>query len=130
MICLAAAASQHCPKERIVFFSPDTDVLVLAVANYEKLCKNTAICMVSGTLEIVPIRNALEQDRSTALPIFHAFIGIDYVGRFSRIRKTQGFQQYMMIDSDIISALMAPTEEGDLTQEMKDALANFVCILY
>ena len=46
------------------------------------------------------------------------------------MRKTKGFQQYMMIDSDIISALMALTEEGDLTQEVKDALANFVCMLY
>ena len=52
MICLAAAASQRCPEAQMVFFSPDTDVLVLAVAHYDKLCKHTAICMVSGTLEI------------------------------------------------------------------------------
>ena len=91
MICLAAAASQRCPKERIVFFSPDTDVLVLAVANYEKLCKNTAICMVPGTLEIAPIGNALEQDRSAALPVFHAHNGTDNVGRFSRIGKNKCF---------------------------------------
>ena len=37
MICLAAAASQRCPEARMVFFSPDTDVLVLAVAHYDKL---------------------------------------------------------------------------------------------
>jgi len=29
MICLAAAASQRCPRARMVFFNPDTDVLVL-----------------------------------------------------------------------------------------------------
>ena len=130
MICLAAAASQRCPEARLVFFSPDTDVLVLAIANYEKLCQNTAICMVSGTLEIAPIRNALGRDRSAALPVFHAFTGTDNVGRFSRIGKTKWFQQYMMIESDIISALIALTEQGDLTQEVKDSLANFVCMLY
>ena len=35
----------------------------------------------------------------------------------------------MKVDRDIISALMKLTE-GDLTQEVKDALANFVCLLY
>jgi len=48
MICLAAAASQKCPEERMIFFSQDTDVLVLAVAHYDKLCRKTAI----GILEI------------------------------------------------------------------------------
>ena len=36
----------------------------------------------------------------------------------------------MKVDRDIISALMKLTEEGDLTQEVKDALANFVCLMY
>ena len=36
----------------------------------------------------------------------------------------------MKIDSDIIAALMTLSEEGDLTQEGKDALANFVCMVY
>lgn len=36
----------------------------------------------------------------------------------------------MKVDRDIISALMKLTEEGDRTQEVKDALANFVCLLY
>jgi len=49
MICLAAAAaSKRCPEARMVFFSPDTDFLVLAVAHYDKLYRNTAISMVSG----------------------------------------------------------------------------------
>ena len=64
MIYLAAPASQRCPKARIVFFSPDTDVLVPSIAKYEKLRKNTSICMVSGTLEIEPIRNSLRLVRS------------------------------------------------------------------
>jgi hypothetical protein len=39
MICVAAAASQRSSSARLVFFTPDTDVLVLVVANYDKLCK-------------------------------------------------------------------------------------------
>ena len=36
----------------------------------------------------------------------------------------------MKVDRHIISALMKLTEEGDLTQEVKDTLASFVCLLY
>ena len=118
------------PEAWIVFFSPDTDVLVLALAHYEKLCKNTAICMVSGTLEIEPIWNALGRDKAAALAVFHAFTGADTVGRFSGIGKTKWFQQYMKSDRDIISALMKLAEEGILAQEVKDTLANFVCMVY
>ena len=75
MICLAAAASQRCPEGQVVFFSPDTDVLVLAVAHYDKLCKHTAIYIVSGALEIEPIWSALGRDKAAVLLVFHAFIG-------------------------------------------------------
>ena len=46
MICLAAKASQRCPNAQLVFFSPDIDILVLAVTHYEKLCKKTSIFQV------------------------------------------------------------------------------------
>ena len=59
MICLAAAASQRCPEARMIFFSLDTDVLVLAIGHYNKLCRNTAISMALGILETGPIWSAL-----------------------------------------------------------------------
>ena len=36
MICLAIAASQHCPDAELAFFTPDTDVMVLPIANDDK----------------------------------------------------------------------------------------------
>jgi len=60
MICLAA---------KVVFFSPDTDVLVLAVAHYDKLCKNTGISVVSGSLEIGPIWSVLGREKAAALHV-------------------------------------------------------------
>ena len=83
MISLAAAASQRCPEAQLVFFTPDTDVLVLAIAAYDKLCKNTSMTMVSGTVEVGPIWRALGREKAAALPIFHAFTGADNIGRFS-----------------------------------------------
>jgi len=42
-------ASQRNPSDaQMVFFSPDTDVLVLVIANYEHMLKNTSISMASG----------------------------------------------------------------------------------
>jgi hypothetical protein len=58
---------------QLMFFSPDTDVLVLVVANYEILLTNTCISMVSGTVEVKPIWTALGADRAKGLPAFHAF---------------------------------------------------------
>ena len=83
MICLAAEASQRCPDAQLVFFTTDTDVLVLAVAYYDKLCKRTLLSMVSGTVDIDLIWRALRKEKAQALPIFHAFTGAYNVGKFS-----------------------------------------------
>ncbi|SMN02506.1 hypothetical protein SPONN_1209 [uncultured Candidatus Thioglobus sp.] len=123
MICLAAEVSQRCPDAQLVFFTPDTDVLVLAVAHYDKLCKKTSLSMVSGTVDIEPIWRALGKEKAQALPIFHAFTGTDNVGKFSGIGKPKWFQQYMKADIDLPRALMKLPVEGDLTQEVKNELA-------
>ena len=93
MICLAAAASQRCPEARMVLVSPDIDVLVLAVAHYDKLCRNTAILMVSGILEIGPIWSALGREKAAALGlrVFHAFTGQTVLGDFLDLAKQSGF---------------------------------------
>ena len=101
----------------MVFFSPDTDVLVLAIAHYDKLCKNTAISMVSGVVEVGPIWNALGEKKAAALHVFHAFTGTDTVGRFSGLGKTKWFQQYMKTDDEVVAALTKLTEENDVTQD-------------
>ena len=130
MICLAAKASQRCPDAQLVFFSPDTDVLVLAVTHYEKLCKKTSISMVSGMVDVEPIWRALGEEKAQALSTFHAFTGADNIGKFSGIAKTRWFQQYMKADVNLPRALMKLPMEGDLTQEVKDELAKFVCLRY
>lgn len=130
MICLAASAAQRCPQARMVLFSPDTDVLVLAIANYRKLCRSTAISMTSCTLEIEPIWRVLGPDKAAALPAFHAFTGADNVGRFSGIGKVKWFQQYMNADNDIISAFIHLTDNNGITEEIRNALAKFVCLMY
>ena len=56
MVCLGvSAAERHSKKAHITFLSPDTDVLVLLIANFDRLPKSTSISMVSGVKQIEPI---------------------------------------------------------------------------
>ena len=78
-------------------------------------------------MDIEPIWRALGKEKAEALPIFHAFTGVDNVGKFSGIIKTKWLQVYMKADLDLPRAFMKLPMEGDLTQEVKDELARFVC---
>ena len=62
---------------RIVIFSPDTDVLVLAVANHHLLLRNTSVSMVSGVIDVELIARALGRQRANALSALHACSGAD-----------------------------------------------------
>ena len=53
----AVLASQRHPLDaQMVFFSPNTDMLVLVTANYDLMLKNMSISMASGVARIDPIR--------------------------------------------------------------------------
>ena len=99
------ASCRNPPDAKLMFFSPDTDMLVLVIANYDILLRNTSISMVSGVVEVNPIWAALGADRAKGLPAFHAFTVADNTGRFSRIGKTIWLNTYLKTDNDVINAL-------------------------
>ena len=52
----AVGASQRNPPDaQLVFFSPDTDVLVLVTVNYHLLLKKASMSMASGVVDIEPL---------------------------------------------------------------------------
>jgi len=60
MICLSVSATERTSvDERLTFFFPDTDVLVLIIANYDRLPKNTCISTASRVQQIEPLWAAL-----------------------------------------------------------------------
>ena len=131
LIYQAVLASQRNPSDaQMVFFSPDTDVLVLVIANYDLMLKNTSISMASGVMGIQPIWTAIGAERAKALPAFHAFTGADNTGRFSRIGKATWLQMYMKADTDVISSLQMLSTEAEVTETMLATLASFVCAAY
>ena len=124
------ASQRNPPDAQMVFFFPDTDVLVLVIANYDLMLKNTTISMASGVMRIEPIWRAIEVERAKALPAFHAFTGADNTGRFSRISKAVWLQVYMKPDRDVISSLQMLSTEVEVTENMLATLASFVCTVY
>jgi len=127
----AVLASRRNPSDaQLMFFSPDTDVLVLVVANYEILLKNTCVSMASGILEVKPIWKALGADRAKALPAFHAFTGADNTGRFSRIGKATWLNIYLKADDHVVKALQMLSQTSEVTEDLLSTLAEFVCTVY
>ena len=61
MICLATAAFKQCPGGRIVLFSSDTNVLVLAIAH------SNIDAIVSSVVDIRPMWIVLEEEKASAL---------------------------------------------------------------
>ena len=122
------ASHRNPPDAQMVFFSPDTDVLVLVIANYDLMLKNTSISMASGAIQ--PIWTAIRAEKAKALPAFHAFTGAGNTGRFSRIGKATWLQVYMKADGDVISALQMLSTEAEVTETMLATPARFVCADY
>ena len=101
LIYQTVLASQQNPHDaQMVFFSPDTDVLVLGIANYDLMLKNTSISMASGVIRIEPIWTATGAERVKASPAFHAFTGADNTGRLCCIGKATRLQVYMKTERE------------------------------
>ena len=125
-----AASQQHTGDIELTIFSPDTDVLVLAIANYHLLPRHTSISMASSIVKIEPIWKALGEERAQALPAFHAFTGADNTGRFARHGKAKWFQCYLKADDDMVDAFAMLCKDAELSEDLYTTLARFVCSGY
>lgn len=136
MICLGVSETERnslfFERERLslTFFSPDTDVLVLIIENYDRLPKNTSISMASGVQQIQPLWAALGPDRAKALPGLHAFSGTDTTGRFARIGKPTWFKLFMEAKDHVIEALRTLHDDEDVSEDLQQSLTQFVCTAY
>ena len=96
MIHLAIdSSSRNPPDSTITFFSPDTDVFILVLANYHCLVKDTFVSLASGVVEIRPIWENLGIQRAQAIPAFHVFSGADNTGKFAQIGKATWFKLFL-----------------------------------
>jgi len=129
MICLGVSATERNSMD-MTFFSPDTDVLVLIIANSDRLPKNTSISMASRVRQIEPLWAGLGPDRAKALPGLHAFSGADNTGRIACIGKPAWFKLFMEAEDDVIEALCTLCDDVDMSEDLQLTLAKFVCTAY
>ena len=64
------------------------DVLVLIIANYDRLQIKTTISMASGVKDIRPIWRTLGPEKEKALPRLYAFTETDNTGRYFSDRQS------------------------------------------
>ncbi len=117
-------------------YSPDTDVLVLAISLFPNLAVDT--CMVTGTGQKqreIPIRviyNALGPAKAAALPGFHALSGADITGKFGGKGKITCWKVFEQLDNDddIVDALTQLGATETISESTISALEACVCKLY
>ena len=116
MICLGVSATERNSMDaHMTFFFPDTDVLVLIIANYDRLPKNTSISMASRVQQIEPL---------WALPGLNAFSGAYNTGRFARIGKPTWFKLFMEAEDDVIDAMCTLCDDVDMSEDLQLILAK------
>jgi len=125
-VCLGVSATERNSVDaQMTFFSADMDVLVLTIANYDRLPKNTSISMASRVQQIEPLWAALGPDRAKALPGLHALSGADNTARFARIGKPTWFKLFMEAE-DVIEAPCMLCDDVDMSEDLQLTLAKFV----
>ena len=131
MICLGVSSTQRNSfHAQMTFFSPDTDVLVLLISNFESLPMKTFISLNSHVQPIKTIWDGLGPQKAKALAGFHSFTGSDNTGRFARIGKQTWFKHFMEATSEVHEALGKICENDYMSEETESILEKFVCSAY
>jgi hypothetical protein len=113
----------------MTFFSLDTNVLVVTLANYDRLPKNT-ISIASSVQQIEPLWAALGPDRAKALPRLHVLFWADITERFAGIGKPTWFKLFLKAEDDVIEALCILCGDADIRKELHLTVSQFVCTAY
>ena len=74
------ASRRHPHDAELVVFFPDTDVIVLVIANYDLLLRNTSLSMASGVIEVQQIWRALGPERAKVFRPYMHFRGQTTLG--------------------------------------------------
>ena len=119
---------------RLHLKSPDTDVFVLSLRCYPKLCQNTYFVTGSSQrsrwIRLKSIYQSLGAAKAAALPGLHAFSGAYNTGSFSGKGKLTCWKVFNTGDEDVITAFtnLGVAEEPD--NATMNGLEKFVCQLY
>ena len=135
MVLYALEIADRDPFSKVCVVSPDTDVFLLFISMYPRLCKDIIFKTGSGDnlreIDIDAAYEALDPKHSSAILGFHAFTGCDQTGKF--YGKTKAFCWKTLIESsdEELAALQKLGESEELpTEDMILGLEAFTMRLY
>lgn len=118
---------------RIRIFSPDTDVLVLAIRRAPMLPADTAFIAMStrrDEIYLQPIFDALGPMRAASLPGLHALSGADVTGSFSGKAKTSFWKKFIVAPDSTLTALTSLGTDENISQTTISEIEKFICGVY
>ena len=74
--------AKHDPFHELYIDCCDTDVFLLLLYYFEKLCTRTVFNSKNDCVDIGMLYEVLDKEKVRALPGFHAFTGCDQTGKF------------------------------------------------
>ena len=123
-----------CGATNIHTFSPDTDVLILAIKRYPKLNLDTNFIIGVDehrrTIKVGDIHSALGPSIAAALPGLHSLSGCDTTGCFAGKAKVSFWNIFCQANNSMISALGALGTSSGLSDENCASLEAFICRVY
>lgn len=123
---LHAAHIDKADCSKIVLYSPDTDVEVLATYFQPQLKARLFISRKQVFVDISKVMNNLGVETCKALPGYHALTGCDTTSAFAGRGKKRGFP----LIPDHVNSLQTIGESFQADQDMLTACESFVCALY
>lgn len=134
IILHGAFVARKSPSSHIHIFSPDTDVFILALSNYEKLTENTFFEIGHSDhrrkVHLKPIFNKLGPTKAAALPGYHSISGADITGSFYRKGKSAHWKAFEKADDEILEGLKNLGISEEISESTYKAIEKFVCKVY
>ena len=128
-LILHMAEASRSGAKSVLIYSPDTDVLVLAVYHYPRLCANTVFVTRNGTAKMIRIRDiyeALGDDKVSALLGLHAPSGCDNTGSFAGKAKISFWKAFRDASEECIRGLSKLGIISDVDTETLSSIERFV----
>ena len=111
----------------ITIQSPDTDVLVLTLWVYKRLCPDTTVIVGTGgkrrSIPLGPLYEAVGEELVKALPGFHAFSGCDHTGTIGGKSKVSCWNTVKKAERSVIDAFSSLGTSNTIPDDIYDARA-------
>ena len=118
----------------ITIQSPDTDVLVLTLWVYKRLCPDTTVIVGTGgkrrSIPLGPLYEAGGEELVKALPGFHAFSGCDQISTISGKSKVSCWKKLKKAERSVLDAFSSLGTTDTIPDDIYMTLERFVCQLY